>query len=103
MVRHCVFIRFRADVSDAEINGLLDAIVDLRCHLAGILDVHVAPNSSPEVGMDRGYAHGFIVDFETAADRDRYLADDRHRAVGAELVRAAAGGTDGIFVYDLEI
>ena len=103
MIRHHVFIRFRESVTDAEIDRLLDEVSGLGALLPGIAAIHVGANSSPEVGMDKGFARGFIVDFESARYRDGYLDDDRHRAVGAKLVAAADGGTDGIFVYDLEV
>lgn len=103
MIRHCVFIRFGDGVSEAEADGLLQEIADLRVHVPGIIAVHLGANVSPETGMDKGFSNGFIVDFESADARDRYLADDRHREIGAKLVAAAHGGADGILVYDLQI
>ena len=103
MIRHHVFIRFRDSVTDAEIDRLLGHVADLGSLLPGIAAVHVGANSSPEVGMDKGFGRGFIVDFESAQDRDRYLDDERHREIGAKLVAAADGGTDGILVYDIEV
>jgi len=103
MIRHCVFIRFRSGILPGEIDALFDEITALKAHLPGIVAVHVAPNSSPETGMDKGYSRGFIVDFTDAAARDAYLVDPEHQKVGAGLVAAAEGGADGIVVYDLEI
>lgn len=102
MIRHCVFIRFRPEVSAAERNALFDAIAALKDRLPGIVAVHVGANVSPEAGMDKGYSDGFVVDFDGAAARDAYLEDADHRAVGARLVAAAEGGVDGILVYDIE-
>ena len=34
---------------------------------------------SPEVGMDQGFADGFIIDFIDSMDRDDYLADANTR------------------------
>ena len=103
MIRHCVFIRFRGDITEGEGAELLQEVADLQQHLSGIIAVHVGSNVSPETGMDKGFGNGFIVDFDSAEARDRYLADEGHRRVGARLVAAADGGTDGIFVYDLEL
>jgi len=102
MIRHCVFIRFRPEVSAAERNALFDAIAALKDRLPGIVAVHVGANVSPEAGMDKGYSDGFVVDFDGAAARDAYLEDADHRAVGARLAAAAEGGVDGILVYDIE-
>jgi hypothetical protein len=103
MIRHCVFIRFRPEVPAETKTEIYDEIVALKWRLAGMLDVHVGNNVSPETGMDKGYAEGFIVDFDGRDSRDAYLADPEHRKTGAKIVAHAEGGIDGIFVYDLEI
>ncbi|PWW04551.1 stress responsive alpha/beta barrel protein [Hoeflea marina] len=103
MIRHCVFIRFKPDIDRATRDGLFAEIADLRQALPGIAAVHVGANISPETGMDKGYADGFIVDFDTAEARDAYLADPGHQATGARLVAAAVGGVEGILVYDLDL
>lgn len=103
MIRHCVFIKFKTDVTAEHRNALFSEIVGLQSHLAGILDVHIGRNVSPEDGMDKGYADGFIVDFANPQARDDYLIDEVHQRTGAKLVDAAQGGVDGILVYDLEV
>jgi hypothetical protein len=103
MIRHCVFLRFRADVPVAQRQALLAEVAALKNHLPGLLAVHVGGNVSPEAGMDKGYGEGFICDFRDAAARDAYLADAEHGKVGAKLVAACEGGIAGILVYDLEI
>lgn len=103
MIRHCVFIRFRKETTAAEKAVIYAEISALKGRLPGLLAVHVGDNVSPETGMDKGFAEGFIVDFENAAARDLYLADTDHRRTGARIVAAAEGGIDGIFVYDLSI
>ncbi len=55
MIRHCVFIRFKSNVTTEHRDTLFEAIVALQSHLAGILAVHLGPNVSPETGMDKGY------------------------------------------------
>lgn len=103
MIRHCVFIRFKEDVT-AEVKATIyQEIADLKGRLLGILDVRSGSNVSPEVGMDKGFSDGFIVDFATASDRDTYLADGEHQKTGAKIVAAAEGGLQGVFVFDLEI
>lgn len=103
MIRHCVFIRFRPTVTAPEKAALFARIAALRPRLPGFLAAHVGRNVSPESGMDKGYAEGFIVDFADAAARNAYLADPEHRKAGAELVAAAIGGAEGILVCDMEI
>jgi len=103
MIRHCVFIRFKSEISAARKTELFAEISALRARLPGILAVHVGGNVSPEEGMDKGFSDGFIVDFVDAPSRDVYLDDPEHKQAGANLVDAAEGGLAGIFVYDLEI
>jgi aminoglycoside phosphotransferase len=103
MIRHCVFIRFKPETPRPVKERIYNEIKALRPRLEGLLAVHVADNSSPETGMDKGYSEGFIVDFADAAARDRYLADEEHLKTGAFIVQSAVGGLDGILVYDLAI
>lgn len=103
MIRHCVFIRFRPEISSEEKAVIFGEIAALKARLQGFLAAHFGANVSPEVGMDKGFAEGFIVDFTDAAARDAYLEDEEHRKTGAKIVAAAEGGIAGIFVYDLEI
>ena len=103
MIRHCVFVNFDDGVTAARRQEVFGAIEALQSHLPGILAVHIGDNVSPEEGMDKRFSHGFVVDFENAAARDAYLADPEHAKSGAQLVAAARGGVDGIFVYDIEI
>lgn len=102
MIRHCVFVQFKRSVTAEHRAALFNEIAALQSRLAGILDVHVGRNISPEKGMDKGYADGFMVDFTGADARDAYLNDAEHQRTGARLVKAAEGGVAGILVYDLE-
>ena len=102
MIRHCVFIRYPASVTAEEKAAIAAGIAGLSEHVEGMLAFHGGPNVSPETGMDKGYAEGFIIDFADAAARDRYLVHPLHQALGARIV-AAAGGVESVFVYDLEI
>lgn len=103
MIRHCVFIRFKPEITVERKRELFDEIDVLKQRLHGIRAVHIGVNVSPETGMDKGYSDGFIVDFDSAKSRDDYLEDEEHQATGAQLVAAASGGLDGILVYDLEV
>jgi len=102
MIRHCVFIRFKSSVTAEQRNSLFSEIAALQARLSGILAVHQGCNVSPETGMDKGYADGFMVDFTEADARDAYLKDEEHQRTGARLVEAAEGGVAGILVYDME-
>jgi hypothetical protein len=102
MIRHCVIVKFRAEVTDAEREDIFDALLALRGKIDGLLGMSFGPNVSPE-GLDRGFTHGFTMDFRDAAARDAYLVDPDHKVAGGRLVAALEGDVDGLFVVDLEI
>ncbi|MBK8084862.1 MAG: Dabb family protein [Devosia sp.] len=102
MIRHCVLVKFRADVPGAERQAIYAQLALLRQHLGGIQAMSFGANVSPE-GLDQGFRDGFTIDFADAAARDAYLADPAHQAAGARLVAALEGGVAGLVVFDLAV
>lgn len=103
MIRHFVLLRFRDDVSIAIKAELYAELAALKNHLPGMIGFHAGPNVSVETDLVRGHHDAFWVDFEDAATRDTYLADERHRRIGARLVGLTVGGIDGVTVFDMEV
>ncbi|TIT01022.1 Dabb family protein [Mesorhizobium sp.] len=102
MIRHCVFARFRNDVTDDESAAIHADLEALRRVIDGMSKVEFSANVSPEP-FARGFTHGFTIDFRDAAARDAYLVHDDHSRAGGRLIAALEGGTDGLMVFDLEI
>lgn len=102
MIRHIVLVRFRAEVSEAQIAGIFSAIPRLAEKLPGVLAFASGRSESPEK-IERGYLHGFTIDFASWADLQTYADDPDHKAFGGQLVAHAVGGIDGILVFDLDI
>jgi len=102
MIRHCVFISFKASVSTTERASILSDIAALQAHVRGYLSIDIGPNVSPE-GLGKSYNGGFIIDFKDAAARDAYLIHPDHEKAGGRIVAATEGGVDGVFVYDFDI
>ena len=102
MIRHCVFVRFRNDIADAERAAIHTDLEALRSAIDGMEKVEFSANTSPEP-FAGGFTHGFTIDFRDAATRDAYLAHEAHQRAGARMVAALEGGTDGLMVFDLEI
>ena len=100
MIRHIVLIRFRPDVSDATIDAIFADLHAIRAVLPGVIAITSGRSESPEQ-IERGYLHGFTIDFADWDALATYQADAEHRAFGASLVAHAAGGIDGILVFDL--
>jgi len=102
MIRHIVLIKFKPELDGAAIDQALASVVALKGKIDGIISVTTGTNNSPE-GLEKGFRHGFVVDFTDAAARDAYLPHPEHVKVGTGLVEAAEGGLDGILVFDYEI
>ncbi|WP_137112936.1 Dabb family protein [Rhodobacter sp. SY28-1] len=98
MIRHIVLLKARPEVREAHIAAIF---ADLHAlNLPGILAIHSGRSESPEQ-IERGYLHGFTVDFTDWDALAAYQAHPDHKRVGAALVAAAQGGLDGILVFDL--
>ena len=100
MIRHIVLLKARPEVTEAEIATIFADLAAIRDKLPGVLAIHAGRSESPEK-IERGYLHGFTVDFADWAALAAYQDHPDHRRVGAALVAAAQGGLDGIIVFDL--
>lgn len=98
MIRHIVLLKARPEVTEAQIQAIFADLHSLK--LPGIIAIHSGRSESPEK-IERGYLHGFTVDFADWDALATYQAHPDHKRVGAALVAAAQGGLDGILVFDL--
>lgn len=103
MIRHLVALRFKPETNQRDIIAIAGALAELETKLYGIAAFEFRENISPETELVRGFGHVFWFDFDTEEDRDEYLADPQHQAVGAQLVAMTQGGKDGIFVCDFDL
>jgi hypothetical protein len=102
MIRHCVFIKFRADVSKDNKQAVYTMLNDLRDVVPGLVDASFGPNVSPE-GKSRGFDDGFTMDFKNVTARDTYLDHPEHKKAGAQLVSLLEAGREGLMVFDLDV
>ena len=102
MIRHIVLIRFRDEVSEAQIAAMFAELEEIRSKISGVLAITFGRSESPEK-IERGYMHGFVVDFDGWAALEAYQTHPDHKALGAKLVAQAEGGLDGILVFDLPV
>lgn len=102
MIRHIVLTKFTAETPEdkiAEIYGGLSALAD---KLPGALNFTGGRSESPEQ-IERGYMHGFVIDFVSWDALQNYAGNPEHQALGGQLVANAVGGIDGILVLDLDV
>ena len=102
MIRHIVLVRFRPDVSEGTIAALFADLHGIEGKVPGLVAIASGRSESPEK-IERGYLHGFTVDFTDWVALDAYQAHPDHRRFGAALVGHALGGLDGILVFDLPV
>ncbi|MEY8800602.1 Dabb family protein [Leisingera sp. XS_AS12] len=100
MIRHIVLIRFREDITTAEVADIFAELHRIEGKIPGLLSITSGRSESPEK-IERGYMHGFIADFTDWAALEAYQVHPAHKKLGARLVENAVGGLDGILVFDL--
>jgi Stress responsive A/B Barrel Domain len=102
MIRHVVLFKLRKDLDESTSAQIFAALKALQPQMPGIITISTGKDVSPE-GLQRGFTHGFTVDFVDAAARNAYLPHPAHQEVGAMIVAATTGGIDGVLVLDWEI
>ena len=103
MLRHVVLLELAESTSPETINEIFAGFGALVAKLPGAISVTSGVNVSPE-GLDRGFRHGFVMDFESAAARDAYLAHHDHVAFAeGKVIPALRAGRESIVVFDYEI
>ena len=102
MIRHIVLTRFAPATSEDVIAQIYAQLQALVVRLPGVSGFHGGGSASPEQ-LERGYHHGFTIDFDSWAALATYAEHPDHKALGAQLVQHAEGGIDGILVLDIEV
>ncbi len=102
MIRHVVLFKLRSDLDEGAATRIFTALKALQGQISGITAISTGKDASPE-GLQRGFTHGFTVDFVDATARDAYLPNPAHQKVGAMIVGITEGGVAGITVVDWEM
>ena len=102
MIRHIVLTKFKPETPEDKIEGIYARLADVADRLPGANGFTGGRSESPEQ-IERGYMHGFVIDFDSWEDLQTYQDNDDHKACGAQLVENAIGGIEGILVLDLDV
>ncbi len=102
MIRHIVLTKFKPDTSEDTIAAIYAGLAALTDKLTGASNFTGGRSESPEQ-IERGYLHGFVVDFDDWSALKAYAENAEHKALGARLVENAVGGIDGILVLDINV
>lgn len=102
MIRHIVLTKFKPETTEEKIAEIYASLSELTDALPGARNFTGGRSQSPEQ-IERGYMHGFVIDFDSWSDLKTYADHPTDQALGARLVENAAGGIDGILVVDLDV
>lgn len=102
MIRHIVLTKFKPEVQEEKVREIYAGLAALAERLPGAHHFTGGRSESPEQ-IERGYLHGFVIDFDGWDALENYAGNEEHKALGAQLVKNAVGGIDGILVVDLNV
>lgn len=102
MIRHIVLTRFKPEMTEDEIADIHAGLSALTTRLPSARGFTGGRSASPE-RIERGYMHGFVIDFDSWEDLKAYADHPEHRALGARIVENAVGGIAGVLVLDLDV
>ncbi|MEM9392614.1 MAG: Dabb family protein [Pseudomonadota bacterium] len=101
MIRHIVLTKFSPGTPEERIAEIYSGLASVAERLSGASGFVGGKSESPEK-IERGYLHGFTIDFDDWDALARYAEDPEHQGYGAQLIENAVGGVDGILVLDIE-
>jgi hypothetical protein len=81
---HVVTVKFKKDAAPEKIKAAEEAFAGLKEKIPTITSLNWGTNVSPE-HHDKGFTHCFVLTFTSAKDRDAYLVDPAHKALGKVL------------------
>ena len=99
MIRHCVLLRFAAEVDNSDKDAVYQRLASLQSVIPGFERIVYGANSSTE-RLSQGFDDGFVIEFVDASARDAYLAHPDHQRAGAALLAMLDGGPLGLVVFD---
>ena len=102
MIRHIVLTKFKPETTEDRIAEIYAGLSALTEKLLGAQNFTGGRAESPEQ-IERGYMHGFVIDFDSWDALQNYADNAEHQALGGQLVANAVGGIDGILVLDLDV
>ncbi len=97
-VKHFGVFAFKSGVTPAQIEHCFAEMRGMVGRIPGLLDMIHGAYDSPE-GLDDGFTHGFIMSFDTAANRDAYLPHPEHERV-RDIVLPCL---ERVVVFDFEV
>jgi hypothetical protein len=85
MITHVVLLQPKAETTESELAAVFKQIERLPEHIAGIINVATGKNLTHN--NDKGYSHGFIIQFANEDFFRAYAPHPAHKPVSDELRR----------------
>ena len=101
MLKHCVFLNFRTEVSQSEQFDIFEGLSMLKDQIEGLIEFEYGNNLDFE-HKSADYNSGFIASFENRQALLEYNEHPEHFLLGAKLVSMCKDGHQGIIVFDIE-
>jgi hypothetical protein len=101
MLKHCVFLNFRTEVSQSEQFDIFEGLSMLKDQIEGLIEFEYGNNLDFE-HKSADYNSGFIVSCENRQALVEYSEHPEHALLGANLVSMCNDGHQGIIVFDIE-
>lgn len=99
-IKHIVLLPFKSSLSQEEISQVMEAIGNLQQSIPQILSFSWGENNSVE-NLDKGYLHGFVMEFKNSQDRQMYLEHPEHSRLVQEIILPAlVDGGNSPLVFD---
>jgi len=101
MIKHCVFLNFKSEISESEQFDVFEGLSNLKNQVEGLNDFEYGNNLDFEQ-KSADYNSGFIASFENRQALLEYNEHPEHVLLGAKLVSMCKDGHQGIIVFDIE-
>ena len=101
MIKHIVLLELAEHVKSNDIDYFINKLLDLmKTSIPQIKSISHGKSCSIE-GFERGYNYAFIMEFETAKDRNFYIHHEVHKKIANEnILPLLKNGVDSVLVYD---
>ena len=101
MIKHCVFLNFRSEISESEQFDVFKGLSNLKNQVEGLNDFEYGNNLDFE-HKSANYNSGFKASFENHQALLEYNEHPEHVLLGSKLVSMCKEGHQGIIVFDIE-
>lgn len=98
MVRHFGVFKFKATVTEKDIEQCFVEMKNMVGRIDGLLDMEYGPYNGDE-GLNDDFTHGFVMTFNSPQSRDAYLPHPLHEEVKAFVVPKL----DRVIVFDIVV